>query len=261
MNLKLLTLNLHCLAEENLDDKQNLIVEEIIKNDIDIIFLQEVAQSSDKPIIYDHVKEDNYGFVLKDKLKNMGYRYNYYFDAFKHSFDKCDEGLAILSKTKLDLLESKYISNIKDYNNWKTRKVLIYRMSQHHINLATSHFGWSDETERFEEQFDRAIESFKKNELTILAGDFNISYNSKEYHHILKNNFIDIFSKKESFINQITFKGDPLNKEHRRLDYFFTNQPVMLIDQKILFKDKRVSDHFGVYVEIKLGDTNETSNL
>ncbi len=261
MNLKLLTLNLHCLVEENLEDKQNKIVEEIIKNDIDIIFLQEVSQTRDKPVIYDNVKEDNYGLALMNKLKNKGYIYNYYFDAFKKSFNKYDEGLAILSKIKLDLIKSKYISNIKDYNNWKTRKILIYRMSRYHINLATSHFGWSDETERFEEQFDRAIESFNEDELTILAGDFNISYKSKEYDHILKNNFIDIFSKKEEFINQITFKGDTLNSDHMRLDYFFTSRPVTLIDQKILFKDIRVSDHLGVYVKIKIGDINEASNL
>lgn len=261
MNLKLLTLNLHCLVEENLEDKQNVIVEEIIKNDIDIIFLQEVAQTSDKPVIYDNVKDDNYGFVLMKKLKNNGYTYNYYFDGFKKSFNKYDEGLAILSKIKLDLIESKYISNIKDFNNWKTRKILIYKMNQHHINIATSHFGWTDETENFEKQFDRAIESLNRNELTILAGDFNIPYNSKEYHHILKNNYIDIFSKKEEFIKKITFEGDTLNSLHMRLDYFFTNRPVTLIDQKILFKDIKVSDHFGVYVEIKIGDTNETSNI
>ena len=165
MKLKILTLNLHCFAEKNIDAKQDMIIKEIIENNIDIIFLQEVAQSIDEIVISNGIKKDNYGYRLKTKLLKKGHKYNYYYDAFKKSFNKYDEGLAILSKFNLDLVESAYISRTIDYDNWKTRKVIIYKIKNFKINLATVHFGWTDDLEKFEDQFDQASGKKSLNDL------------------------------------------------------------------------------------------------
>jgi len=253
--LKLLTLNLHCLVEENLFLKQQTIAEKIAEYDMDIIFLQEVAQTQKNPIHSTTVKTDNYGLVLQQLLKNMNKIYYLYFEPIKQSFGKYDEGVAFLSKHPITYSQSKIISKTNDYNDWKMRKILVYYLplETQKIYLATTHFGWSDGYEVFEEQVDQALLVLPKQDFTIIAGDFNITPQSKEYRYILEKGLLDVFQD-----DPIYFKK-PTHKEHMdihttgtRIDYIMTNQKVELLDKEILFIDQPVSDHFGVYIEIKL---------
>ena len=248
MKLKLLTLNLHCLEEEGLETKQRLIVDTILSKDIDIVFLQEVAGS----ISETNMSEDNYGFVLQRLLEEEGEHYDFHFQAIKKSFSKYDEGIGILSKHPLLFSISKTISKSQSYDNWKTRKILAYRLKdeQENILVATTHFGWSDGYEVFEEQFDLATKDFSDTDLIIVAGDFNISPGSKEYRHIIEKGWLDIFESSD-ISNEPTFIGDTVNHmKLSRIDHMVTNRPVRLLNAEILFKDIVVSDHYGLYAEI-----------
>ncbi|XMB72915.1 endonuclease/exonuclease/phosphatase family protein [Mycoplasmatota bacterium WC30] len=255
MKLKLLTLNLHCFAEQNIEQNQKLVAEMIIKYDVDIVFLQEVAQTMNLPIIKDNIKENNYGYMIQQELSGQGYIYNYYYEPIKESFGSNDEGLGIISKKPLKFLSSKYISKTIDYGNWKTRKVLAYELEtdSKKIALATTHFGWSDGYEVFEEQFTLATEDFINIDLVILAGDFNIVSDSKEYKYITKNGWNDVFYKNPDFKNTPTFRGDEDTMRRQvKIDYIMTNKEVELLNQKILFIEDRVSDHYGVFAEIEV---------
>jgi len=109
-DMKLLTLNLHCFAEENISNNQDIIVDYIFKNDIDVIFLQEVAQYMNSPLYNGVIKLDNYGQVLSNKLNALGVSYYYYYDVSNQAFGNVDEGLGILSKHSLFHKESFYVS-------------------------------------------------------------------------------------------------------------------------------------------------------
>ncbi len=255
MKLKLLTLNLHCFAEENIEQNQKLIAETIIKLDADIIFLQEVAQSMTLPILTKSIKEDNYGYAIQQELNKLGNTYNFYYEPIKESFGCNDEGLGILSKEPLKFLSSNHISKTIDYGNWKTRKVLAYELDTKtkKIALATTHFGWSDGYEVFEDQFALATEKFADADLVILAGDFNIVADSKEYKYIINKGWNDVFHMNSEYRNAPTFRGDDVTKfKQRKIDYIMTNQEVKLLNQKILFIEDRVSDHYGVFAEIEV---------
>ncbi len=250
MNLKLLTLNLHCFAESNMEEKQKIIAKEISTRDVDIIFLQEVAQLETKENMAKvMISKDNYGLSIKKLLKRYGKDYNFYYEPIKRGFNIYQEGVGILSKYQLSDITSKYISNSRVYDNWKSRKVLYGKLEidSRSIYLATAHLGWTDEFEQFENQFDLAVEDFDNNH-TIFAGDFNVTPESKEYEYIKKQGWIDILAQ----IPEITFIGDVQNKMPARIDYFMSNKREKLINQEILFKEKRVSDHFGVYIEIEV---------
>jgi hypothetical protein len=59
-NIRMMSLNLHCLEEENLLKKYNKITTEIINKKVDIILFQEVAQSINMPYVDNKtLKEDN----------------------------------------------------------------------------------------------------------------------------------------------------------------------------------------------------------
>ena len=255
MRLKLLTLNLHCFAEKNIKQNQKLIAETIVEYDVDVVFLQEVAQTMNLPVIKERIKENNYGYMIQQELLNLGFTYNFYYEPIKESFGDNDEGLGILSKEPLKFLSSNYISKTIDYGNWKTRKVLAYELDVNtkKIALATTHFGWSDGYEVFEEQFELAAEKFYAADLVILAGDFNIVADSKEYKYITNLGWRDVFHKNTKYRNASTFRGDDVTKfKQEKIDYIMTNQEVVLLNQKVLFTEDRVSDHYGVFAEIEV---------
>ena len=256
MKLKILTQNLHCLVEKNLLTKQHILANKIAELDIDIVFLQEVAQTkTPHHPSKTSVADDNYGLVLQKLLKHKGLQYHFYFEPIKESFSIYDEGVAILSKYPLEYVEAKVISKTNDYSNWKTRKALVYKLSLNHktLALATTHFGWSDEVETFEDQFDLINETLIKEDLAILAGDYNIYPESKEYKHIIKRGWLDVFKDDKVYIQKPTFSGeDNTHFQKIRIDYIMTNKPVTLVDKEILFTKDRISDHYGVFVEISI---------
>lgn len=255
MRLKLLTLNLHCFAEEDIPQKQQLIVQEIIHKNPDIIFLQEVVQTHSLRPVKENIKADNYGYTLQHMLEEQGLNYFYYYEAIKIGFGIYDEGLGILSKYSLSNKAATHISKTNDYQNWKTRKVLTcdVNMDGHDIRVATTHFGWSDGYEVFEDQFQLASKVLIDCDLAILAGDFNVESGSKEYQYIKNRGWHDVFEDNEQYKNAMTFSADSVNGlAESRIDYIMTNKKVKLTNQAILFDRQRVSDHFGVFAEIEL---------
>lgn len=255
MKLKILTQNLHCLVEKDIEDKQKLIADEIIKKDVDIVFLQEVAQTKCDQTKGIKTMPDNYGLKLLELLEKAGFKAYFYYEPIKESFGIYDEGVGIISKYPLEQVKTRYISKIREYSDWKSRKVLTGELHLNHqkILLATTHFGWSDGYEVFEEQFDLATKDIPDNAKVILAGDYNIQTDSKEYAYIISKKWIDIFKNNRTYFNKPTFRGgDDINNDPVRLDYIMTKQPVKLLDQEIVFIEQRVSDHYGVYVEIEI---------
>jgi len=253
MKLKLLTINLHCFAENDVANKQLILVDEIVNKNADIVFLQEVAQTNKLDIIKSNIKKDNYGLTLQSLLEEKGIHYFYYYDPIKMGYGIYDEGVGILSKYILKNEISHHISKCLDYQSWKTRKVLAYDLEDFSVRVATTHFGWSDGYELFEDQFKIANDVLRDKNLVILAGDFNIEYGSKEYQNIIALGWVDVFDGNPEYEKAVTFKSDNVNDtKDSRIDYIMTNKPVQLIDQEIVFIEKRVSDHFGVYVEIEL---------
>lgn len=245
-----MTLNLHCLVETDLHQKQQRIASYISEKDIDIIFFQEVAQTQTAPITTDSIKEDNYILTLKRMLQEEGHLYHIYYEPFKTSFGRYDEGLGFLSKHPLTLQEKKQISKTSDYQDWHRRYVVTYyvEIGQTSIYLSNTHFGWSDDAERFEDQYDQAKETLPDQELGFLVGDYNIPPTSNEYRHIMSHQMIDLFDT-DAFRNQPTYWDE--NKQVR-IDYIMSNKPINILHQELVFTDKRVSDHAGLYLEFQL---------
>jgi len=103
MILKLMTLNLHCFAEDEITTKQRIIVETIISKKPDIICLQEVAQpQSEDGISRTNIHKDNYGLRLVEEVQQRAnIKYYFYYKSIKRSFNIYDEGVAILSRKPL----------------------------------------------------------------------------------------------------------------------------------------------------------------
>lgn len=252
--LSMITLNLHCLEEENIDKNQEIIVNEIITRNVDIIFLQEVAQFSNSPVIFGDIKESNYGYQLYLLLQEKGYHYEYIYTPIKFSFNKYDEGLGILSRYPLRHMEFDYISNTTDYNDWLSRKYLkaTILVEGIEIDLITAHLGWDSENEKYIDQCKRLVNAIT-NDHTIIGGDFNVAFGSDYYSQTTMLGIVDLYSLNKKFDNNVTFENTlDVHKKSARIDYIYALHKYNVLEQQIIFKNPMVSDHFGIYMKIEV---------
>ncbi|WP_244834494.1 endonuclease/exonuclease/phosphatase family protein [Clostridium sp. BJN0001] len=279
--MKIMTLNTHSLVEGN--DKETLIesAEAIIKEDFDIISLQEVNQSiSANPILKDDerlkyfisaddtvvIKEDNYVLRLAEELLKQGRKYYWSWVPSHIGYDKYDEGIAILSKTPILEADGIFISNIREYSNYRTRRILKVksRVNGEIKNFFSLHFGWwNDKDEPFKNQWETFYENAKKieNEPIYIMGDFNIPADNKnEGYDLIKseNYFKDTYVLAENHDEGYTVEEEidgwrnSDKKSRMRIDYIFKNSEDSVKESSVIFNDKKykkVSDHFGLMIE------------
>lgn len=253
-NISLLTLNLHCFEENEIKKNQDEIVKEIIQKEIDIIFLQEVAQYHTNEIEFGHIKVGNYGYVLKSLLEEKGYRYYYQYEPIKYSFGKYDEGVALLSKYPIENVSSKYISKVQDYMDWKSRKYIkgTINVRDKRIDLYSVHLGWNDENESYLSQVKKLTKSITS-EITLIGGDFNVNCGGELFNKTLNEGLIDLYGLDENKRLDPTHEDNlDVHKFSSRIDYIFSTKTLKVLDQCIMFKENKVSDHYGLYLKIQL---------
>lgn len=279
--MKAMTLNTHSLVEGNDEKTIYDTAEAIIKEDFDIISLQEVNQSinkksvpkEDKRLEYfvspDNsiiIKEDNYAMRLAQELLKRGRKYYWSWVPSHIGYDIYDEGIAIFSKTPILEADGIFISDIKEYTNYKTRKILRVksRISGEIKNFFSLHFGWwDDKDEMFKNQWETFYRYVKdlKDEPIYIMGDFNIPADNKnEGYDLIKseNFFYDTYILAENHDDGYTVKEeidgwrDSDNENRMRIDYIFKNNEESVKESKTIFNDKtykKVSDHFGLMIE------------
>ena len=252
--LSLITINLHCLEEKDIETNKHIIVDQIVERNADIIFLQEVAQYDTDQIVLQEIKESNYGYHLQQKLYDKGLSYYYAYIPIKSSFGKYDEGLGLLSKYPLSNMEGNYISHSKDYSDWMSRKYLkaTVQLDKKEIDIFTVHLGWDSEHESYIEQC-KIMANNITNENTLIGGDFNVAYGSDYYNQTVKLGLIDLYAIDQERKNDYTFLYElDVHKESARIDYIFGTKNFKVLEQEIIFKDPMVSDHFGMYIKIEV---------
>lgn len=276
--MRLLTLNVHGRIEEQLDDKMNEIVDFIVRQDIDYIALQEVAQEIDDKVVSDEllvasnyiqttkqyfdvpIKETNYAIQLVEKLKHKNQKYYWSFAPTHIGFETYDEGVAILSKNPFEA-EPLHLSETLDYSNYHTRFALVAKDLQRQFLVLSTHHSWWENG--FENEW-QAIENYIKNsEYTKFAilGDFNneASINGEGYQLMMESdlNIQDSFLEADQTIGEFTVEdaidGWDDHHDQKRIDYQFFNPEATIENHEVVFDGKKypvVSDHYGIYVTI-----------
>ena len=273
--MKLLTLNTHSWLEDKSDLKLQILVDAIYKEKFDIVALQEVNQLvKSEPVnnIYGYVqcddnviiKKDNFALALVQKLKEKGLNYFWSYIPSHIGYGIYDEGLAILSLRKIDKATQFYISKIRDYENFKTRRIVGVKIVDNEKAkwFFSVHMGWwNDKEDPFQKQWD-VIEEHMKNYLSeevYLMGDFNSpsDLSDEGYSYILnKGTFKDTYN-----IAKFKDSGETVKKEidgwrnsgkkSMRIDYILKNNINPVEYSKTIFDGKNypvVSDHFGVTI-------------
>lgn len=261
--MKLLTLNCHSWQEDNQLEKIKVLAETIAENDYDVIALQEVSQRIDSPIAYSAIREDNFALVLVEELRKLGsVDYRFTWDFAHLGYEVYEEGLAILTKHKIEEEYSFFTSRGHDQNYWKTRKIVGAKIhvDGQPVSFYSCHLGWwHDEEEPFQFQADSLLEQVEKDAPFFLMGDFNnaASVRGEGYEYLLEMGLHDTFEFAAEKDSGVTIAGEIAgwedNKQDLRIDLILAGQLVEPKYSRVIFNGENkpvVSDHYGVEVEI-----------
>lgn len=270
--MKLLTLNTHSWMEEHPEEKLEQLVSHLLKEDYDIICLQEINQlmMSEKvkaPKSYQALSSapdlhaDHYAYLLTQKLAEKGVTYEWSWSYNHIGFDRYHEGVALLSKTPIAAREL-LVSEVDDETDYHTRRVLLADtvVNGRAVTIVSLHLSW------FGKGFEAEWEIVEKELLSqtnplILMGDFNNPTDQEGYELILKSplNLVDSHKVAEKVSGSHTILADidgwEGNQQALKVDHAFISQDLTVISSKVLFDGGEtpvLSDHFGLEVEIDL---------
>lgn len=262
--MKLLTLNTHSLSEKDESKKLQTIAKFILKNDIDVIALQEVNQTMDKkevaaPDTYvgsDKLKEDNFALFLSQLL---GKTYQWNWIGVKVGYDRFDEGVAIFTKHRIIESENTLLTHTNDYSYWKKRNALgVHIEAEEDFWVYTAHLGWwNDEEEPFVDQWQVLNKVAHKSTRVYLAGDFNAPDELKDqsYDRMRQDGWFDTRDLSAYVKGRYSAEGKIdgwKESTQMRIDYIFTNRLESVKAHKVVFDghdEDVVSDHYGIYME------------
>ena len=205
--MKLLTLNTHSLIEPAYEAKRDAFVEFIRKEQPDVFALQEVNQTAAAPLLADVpagyypcpgnmvlLKADNHAAAVARMLEEAGCAYHWSWLPAKIGYDRYDEGMAVFSRAPITAAENLLLSQINDYNNWKTRRAL--GICAGDVWYYAVHLGWwKDEEEPFADQWNILAAAAGAKPLAFLLGDFNseADVRGEGYDLILRSGWQDTY--------------------------------------------------------------------
>ena len=270
--MKLLTLNTHSLVEDNYSIKLSTFVSAIAEQRPDIIALQEVNQTIAEiqadvisenyvPCIENVViRKDNHVYRTAELLESAGIKYYWTWLPLKKGYDKYDEGIALMSRSRIIETDVVRISEIDDYNNWKTRKIIGIRTEAAPDEWFFSvHYGWwNDLDEPFQNQWQKTAEYMKKYSRVWLMGDFNspAEVRNEGYDMITDDGWYDSYTLARTRGSGVTVGKvidgwrDKVNgTDGMRIDQIWCSQKADISLSEVIFNGVNkpvVSDHYGV---------------
>ena len=273
--MKLLTLNTHSLVEDNYSTKLDAFVSAIAEQRPDIIALQEVNQTIAEtqvdvisegyvPCVENIViRKDNHVYKAAELLEGAGVKYYWTWLPLKKGYDKYDEGIALMSRSRIIETDVVRISETDDYNNWKTRKIIGIRTEAAPDEWFFSvHYGWWDDLdEPFQNQWQKTVEYMKKYSRVWLMGDFNspAEVRNEGYDMINSGGWYDSYTLAKTRDNGITV-GKVIDgwcdkvsgTDGMRIDQIWCSQKAEIASSEVIFNGANkpvVSDHYGVAAE------------
>ncbi|MGT2923624.1 endonuclease/exonuclease/phosphatase family protein [Streptococcus caviae] len=263
--------------EENPREKLKILAQAILKEQYDIICLQEVNQlvtSQPSQALFNYcqapgtpaIHEDNYALELVKLLSAQGQSY-YWSWAYNHiGYGRFQEGVAILSKEPLRS-ETLLVSQTDDERDYHTRRVLLARTAFEGktVAVASVHLSWWNKG--FEEEWEKLATALSALECPLLLmGDFNNPTDGPGYNLILKSRLQLKDSHKAakdaygSATIQKEIDGWQGNQEALKVDHIFlspqwrTEKSAVVLDGE---QYPSISDHCGLACEAYLDEAVE----
>jgi len=282
--MRLLTINIHSHGsdfEPELYHQKMKALAAFMKEEIDAAAIQECSEEEDRPVVSgplpmhwvpagpdSRVREDNCALVLAEELQGLQQEYWWTWTGAKLGYGKYNEGLAIFSRRPVTGADSFYISGVRDFSNWKTRKALAACTADGPAFLSVHMGWWNDPEENFRGQMERLQKALRERKLrpqdgsdSFLMGDFNspAAIRGEGRDMVLDLGWRDSYEDAEIKDSGITVPGNIdgwRDGEHTgmRLDYIWTAKRHRVLQSKVVLNGISgpvLSDHFGVLAVIE----------
>lgn len=277
--MKFMTINIHShdreFDEAVLISSMERLASFVKENGVDVLALQEASQEMNRPFVSgalpghcvirdaEHsVREGNAALVLAKMLEKTGESWYWAWAGTKLGYERFEEGLALFSRKKMENAESFWISGIRDFNNWKSRKALRADIvsDTERCQIYSVHMGWwNDPEEQFKGQMERLQAMMPDNRTVYLMGDFNSPAGVKgEGWQMVKDlGWHDTYELAEDKDDGITVPGSidgwrDGDYDGMRLDYIWCSEAQPVQRSKVVLNGRNgpvISDHFGVLIE------------
>ena len=208
------------------------------------------------------LKADNHAAAVARMLEEAGCAYHWSWLPAKIGYDRYDEGMAVFSRAPITAAENLLLSQINDYNNWKTRRAL--GICAGDVWYYAVHMGWwKDEEEPFADQWNILAAAAGAKPLAFLLGDFNseADVRGEGYDLILRSGWQDTYRLARQRDDGYTvvqaidgWRDAPDAAAKKRIDQIWCSQAVPVHSSRVVFGGKqepRVSDHAGVLIEVE----------
>ena len=208
------------------------------------------------------LKADNHAAAVARMLEEVGCAYHWSWLPAKIGYDRYDEGMAVFSRAPITAAENLLLSQINDYNNWKTRRAL--GICAGDVWYYAVHLGWwKDEEEPFADQWNILAAAAGAKPLAFLLGDFNseADVRGEGYDLILRSGWQDTYRLARQRDDGYTvvqaidgWRDAPDAAAKKRIDQIWCSQAVPVHSSRVVFGGKqepRVSDHAGVLIEVE----------
>ena len=195
-------------------------------------------------------------------IRDRGCAYHWSWLPAKIGYDRYDEGMAVFSRAPITAAENLLLSQINDYNNWKTRRAL--GICAGDVWYYAVHLGWwKDEEEPFADQWNILAAAAGAKPLAFLLGDFNseADVRGEGYDLILRSGWQDTYRLARQRDDGYTvvqaidgWRDAPDAAAKKRIDQIWCSQAVPVHSSRVVFGGKqepRVSDHAGVLIEVE----------
>ena len=272
--MKLLTLNTHSLIIPEHEAKREIFVDFIAKEQPEVFALQEVNQTAAAPLLAEApagyypcpgnmvlLKADNHAAAVAKMLEARGVHYYWSWLPAKIGYDKYDEGMAVFSRAPITAAENLLLSQINDYNNWKTRRTL--GICAGDVWYYTVHLGWwKDEVEPFAPQWEKLSKAAGAKKTAFLLGDFNseADVRGEGYDLVLGSGWQDTYRLAQqrdagyTVVEAIDgWRDAPDAAAKKRIDQIWCSKAVAVKSSRVVFgglQEPQVSDHAGVMIEL-----------
>ena len=263
--MKILTINVHAWLEENQMEKIDILARDIAEKQYDVIAMQEVNQLMNNPIIFDDIRQENYGWVLLEKLQEYTDTDYYYHWSNSHiGFSKYNEGVAIITRHKIKAEDEFYCTFAQSVRTISARRIVSITIDYkgQDIEFYSCHMNLPNcETEDMGENLRNILKRSKTDNLKILMGDFNTDANGnpEDYRNILNQGLYDTYVLAEKKDHGVTvdkgIHGWDHDKSQKRIDYIFSNKEIKVKESKVIFNNENkgiISDHFGIELKLEI---------
>lgn len=282
--MRMLTLNCHSLLDYDSDKQIKEIVDQIVREEIDVLSLQEANQSQFESAIAEDeleslgykepaegnaiIKKDNFAYRLSRALKKVKLDFKWSWNSSYGEANGLEWGVALFSRLCLTKVHSTLISSSDFAGNLIKRCVLLAQLSDEMKTVVAAVHLNGENSSEFRHEWNNLMETIAGLELSnrplYLLGNFNVDAEADTGSYTLMcQEFDDTYCSAISKGDGMTVRGKLDGWDDsgisERLDYILTNAQNEVSYSRTCFDGNigpRISNHAGVLIEIS--DDSET---